>query len=238
MAGAEGRSTLPDVVVDSAQVQESPAKDTIIVDIPDEVGQFDTVLVRRVTDKIKVSSAAWAEYAKQQDHAEIVKPLMVLQVPNTPDPNDRAWARHDLSAVAGTDKRGYRPRIGRAHYADFRWTRCATYLPRTCAGIELGARAYSEGCHQHRVGLPQSRGDGLFPSGQDRTHITQLLGRMVRRHSPDAFPATIGSIPWTVCCLFSMPSRLWRSPTRHEGWRGRRRHATDRASGADATPRK
>ena len=89
MAGAEGRSTLPNVVVDSAQVQESGLlKDTIILDIPDEVGEFDTVLVRRATDKLKESSAAWAEYAKQQDDAEIVKPLMVLQVPNTPDPND------------------------------------------------------------------------------------------------------------------------------------------------------
>ena len=89
MQGAEGRSTLPNVVVDSVKVQESGLlKDTIILDIPDEVGQFDTVLVRRATDKIKELSAAWAEYATQQDDTNVVKPLMVLQVPNTPDPNE------------------------------------------------------------------------------------------------------------------------------------------------------
>ena len=89
MAGAEGRSTLPNVVVDSAKVQESGLlKDTIILDIPKEAGQFDTVLVRRATDKLKKSSAAWAEYAEKQVDAEIVTPLMVLQVPNTPNPND------------------------------------------------------------------------------------------------------------------------------------------------------
>jgi|GEM_PF-3337074 S1-C subfamily serine protease len=73
MAEAEGRATLPNVVVDSAKVQESGLlKDTIILDIPNDVGQFDTVLLRRATDKIKESNAAWVEYAKQQDNADIV----------------------------------------------------------------------------------------------------------------------------------------------------------------------
>lgn len=50
MEGAQKRITLPDVVVDSAKVQESGLiKDTIVLDIPDEVGDFDTVLVRRAT---------------------------------------------------------------------------------------------------------------------------------------------------------------------------------------------
>ena len=89
MEGAQKRSTLPNVVVDSAKVQDSGLfKDTIILDIPDEAGDFDTVLVRRATDKLKESTEAWAEYAKQQDEAHTVMPLMVLQVPNTPDPND------------------------------------------------------------------------------------------------------------------------------------------------------
>ncbi len=89
MAGMEGRGTLPNVVVDPAKVQESGLlKDTIILDIPAEVGPFDTVLVRRATGKIRESSAAWAEYAVQQGDAEEVKPLLVLQVPNTPDHNE------------------------------------------------------------------------------------------------------------------------------------------------------
>ncbi|MHB8914624.1 MAG: hypothetical protein ACYC4K_02280 [Thiobacillus sp.] len=80
---------LSNQVVDSTKVQESRLiKDTILLDIPNEVGDFDTVLVRRATDKLKDSSLAWAEYAKQQQEAYGVIPLMVLQVPNTPDPNE------------------------------------------------------------------------------------------------------------------------------------------------------
>ena len=84
-------------------------KDTIILDIPDEVGPFDTVLVRRATDKIKKSTSAWAAYAEEQGSAEVVKPVMVLQVPNTPDPNDigraldtifQQWSELEENAVA------------------------------------------------------------------------------------------------------------------------------------------
>ena len=56
--------TLPNVVVDAQKVQESGLlKDTIILDIPDEAGKFDTVIVRRATDKLRASSQAWADYA-------------------------------------------------------------------------------------------------------------------------------------------------------------------------------
>ena len=89
MVGAQGRGTLPNVLVDPTKVQESGLlKDTIILDVPQEVGNFDTVLVRRATDMIKESSEAWAEYGEQQKDTELVKPLMVLQVPNTPDHDD------------------------------------------------------------------------------------------------------------------------------------------------------
>src|ERR1019366_1454421 len=89
MKVAVKRTSLPNVLVDSAKVQDSGLiKDTILLDIPDEVGDFDTVLVRRGTDKLKASTEAWAEYAKVQGDSHTVVPLMVLQVPNTPDPND------------------------------------------------------------------------------------------------------------------------------------------------------
>src|ERR1035441_5880486 len=89
MKVAVKRISLPNVLVDSTKVQESGLiKDTILIDIPDHVGDFDTVLVRRATDKLKASSEAWAEYAKQQQNSRTVVPLMVLQVPNKPDPND------------------------------------------------------------------------------------------------------------------------------------------------------
>jgi type III restriction enzyme len=101
---AEKRNFLPNVVVDSTKVQESGLiKDTILLDIPDEVGDFDTVLVRRATDKLKTSTEEWVEYAKDQGDSISVAPLMVLQVPNTPNPDEigraldtiyQAWSAH------------------------------------------------------------------------------------------------------------------------------------------------
>jgi len=89
MEGAQGRITLPNVEVDATRVQDSGLlKDTIALDIPDAAGQFDTVLVRRATDKLKESTAAWAAYAKQQENGKTVLPLMILQVPNAPNHND------------------------------------------------------------------------------------------------------------------------------------------------------
>lgn len=182
MTGAEGRGTLPNVVVDSAQVQESGLlKDTIILDIPQGVGQFDTVLVRRATDKLKESSAAWAEYAKQQDDTENVTPLMVLQVPNTPDPDEigrsldtifQQWPelpRDTVAHVFGDHSTqtfgGYTVRhISPERVQDSTWVR-----------ILLAKDAISTGWDCPRAEVMVS-----FRRATDRTHITQLLGRMVR----------------------------------------------------------
>lgn len=88
-AKVKNRTVLSDVTVDPVQVQESGLlKDTIVLDIPSESGDFDSVLVRRATDKLKDSSAAWAEYAAEQDDADTVLPLMILQVENTPKHDD------------------------------------------------------------------------------------------------------------------------------------------------------
>ena len=89
ISGMQGRATLPNVVVDSKKVQESGLlKDTINLDVPDETGDFATVLLRRGTGKLRDISKAWEEYSKQQEDADTVLPLMVLQVPNTPDHNE------------------------------------------------------------------------------------------------------------------------------------------------------
>ena len=182
MEGAQKRSILPDVVVDSTKVQESGLiKDTIILDIPDEVGDFDTVLVRRATDKLKASTDAWAEYAKQQVDAQAVIPLMVLQVPNTPNPNDigRAldtiylqWPDLPSGSVAHvlgdhtTQQYGNRavPHISPERVQDATWVR-----------VLIAKDAISTGWDCPRAEVMVS-----FRAAVDRTHITQLLGRMVR----------------------------------------------------------
>ena len=89
MEVAEGRATLPAVSVYAAKVQESGLlKDTIVLDIPEEPGSFETVLVRRAADKIVDSCKAWSDYAAAQPASPLVHPLLVLQVRNTPDAED------------------------------------------------------------------------------------------------------------------------------------------------------
>lgn len=182
MADMQGRATLPNVVVDSAKVQASGLlKDTIILDVPNEAGQFDTVLVRRGTDKLKEISAAWKAYAKQQDDADTVLPLMVLQVPNAPDHNEigraldtifERWPELSEDAVAHvfgehsaqTFGRYTVPYISPERVQESTWVR-----------VLIAKDAISTGWDCPRAEVMVS-----FRPARDKTHITQLLGRMVR----------------------------------------------------------
>lgn len=182
IADMQGRATLPNVVVDPAKVQASGLlKDTIILDVPKEVGQFDTVLVRRGTDKLKEISAAWASYAQQQGDANVVLPLMVLQVPNAPDHNEigkaldtifAQWPELPVDSVAHvfgehtaqTFGRHTVPYISPERVQESTWVR-----------ILIAKDAISTGWDCPRAEVMVS-----FRPARDRTHITQLLGRMVR----------------------------------------------------------
>jgi len=173
---------LPNVEVDVSKVQESGLiKDTILLDIPDNVGDFDTVLVRRATDKLKESTAAWAAYSKQQQEAHVVVPLMVLQVPNTPDPDeigralDTIFERYpelpsaSVAHVFGdhtTQRFGNRdvPYIEPQRVEESTWVR-----------VLIAKDAISTGWDCPRAEVMVS-----FRAAKDKTHITQLLGRLVR----------------------------------------------------------
>ncbi len=182
MEGARGRSTLPPVTVDPLLVQNSGLlKDTIVLDIPNEAGVFDTVLVRRATDKLRESTAEWAAYAAQQNSGAPVLPLMVLQVPNTPSHNGiglaletifQQWPELGETCVAHvfgehtTQKFGKYPvpYIQPQRVQDDTWVR-----------ILIAKDAISTGWDCPRAEVMIS-----FRPAQDRTYIAQLLGRMVR----------------------------------------------------------
>jgi type III restriction enzyme len=182
MEGAHNRSTLPPVTVDTALVQESGLlKDTIVLDIPDEAGDFDTVLVRRATDKLRECTTEWADYARQQQTGETVLPLMVLQVPNTPNPNDigrtldtifQHWSELPEKSVAHvfgehttqTFGRYSVPYIQPQRVQDDTWVR-----------VLIAKDAISTGWDCPRAEVMVS-----FRPANDRTYIAQLLGRMVR----------------------------------------------------------
>lgn len=182
MDGAQQRITLPDVVVDSAKVQESGLiKDTIILDMPDEVGDFDTVLVRRATDKLKASTEAWTEYAKQQEEARPVIPLMVLQVPNTPDPNDIGRALDTIYHQWSDLPSGSVAHVFGDHTTQQFGNRSVPYIEpervqeSTWVRMLIAKDAISTGWDCPRAEVMIS-----FRAATDRTHITQLIGRMVR----------------------------------------------------------
>ncbi|MDR3489788.1 MAG: DEAD/DEAH box helicase family protein [Bradyrhizobium sp.] len=182
IAGMQGRSTLPNVMVDAKKVQDSGLlKDTINLDIPSEAGEFSTVLLRRGTDKLRDISNAWAEYAQQQDDASKVLPLMVLQVPNLPDHKEvgrwldtvfERWPELPYDCVAN---------VFGEHKTEVFGGRTATYIApervqeADWVRILIAKDAISTGWDCPRAEVMVS-----FRAATDKTHITQLLGRMVR----------------------------------------------------------
>ncbi len=182
MKVAEKRNTLTDVQVDAAKVQESGLlKDVIVLAVPREVGDFDTVLLRRATDKIIESTKAWAAYAKAQGDKKPVKPLLVLQVPNTPDPDDigRAistirdrWPDLTYDAIAHVFGDHSAQTFGsyRVEHISPERVQDATEIR-----VLIAKDAISTGWDCPRAEVMVS-----FRPAKDKTHITQLLGRMVR----------------------------------------------------------
>ena len=182
IAGMEGHGTLPNVVVDAKKVQDSGLiKDTINLDVPDEIGDFATVLLRRGTRSLRDISEAWTNYAKEQGEPDTVKPLMVLQVPNSPDPKEISiwldaiyaeWPDLPDDCIANvlgehrTETFGSRsvPYIEPERVQESDWVR-----------ILIAKDAISTGWDCPRAEVMVS-----LRSATDRTHITQLLGRMVR----------------------------------------------------------
>jgi len=176
------RRALPPVIVDSARVQESGlVKDTLVLDIPNEVGNFDSVLVRRAARKLREASERWAEYAREQELAEVVQPLLVLQTPNKPDPDevgvalDTIFAEYpDLLASSVRHVLGdhSQQKFG-AWGVD--WIEPQRVEDESNVRVLIAKDAISTGWDCPRAEVLVS-----FRPAKDNTHITQLLGRMVR----------------------------------------------------------
>lgn len=183
MEGAQGRSTLPHVTVDASRVQDSGLlKDTIALDIPDEAtGDFDTVLVRRAADKLRECTTEWAAYAAQQENSETVLPLMVLQAPNTPNPNDigraldtifQQWPDLPETSVAHVFGEHKTQKFGKYSVPYIEPQRVQDD---TSIRVLIAKDAISTGWDCPRAEVMVS-----FRPASDQTYIAQLLGRMVR----------------------------------------------------------
>lgn len=176
------RRALPNVVVDPARVQESGlVKDTLDLDIPDQAGNFDSVLVRRAARKLKDSTQRWAEYARVQGLSECVQPLLVLQTPNTPDPADIGLALSTIfNEYPELSRDAVRHVFGDHSTQTFGEYQVEWIEPQRVQGesyvrILIAKDAISTGWDCPRAEVLVS-----FRPARDSTHITQLLGRMVR----------------------------------------------------------
>lgn len=183
MDAATDRTTLPPVTVDPALVQASGLlKDDILLDIPAETGTFDNVLLVRGTERLIASSAAWAAYAAGQGvGADHVVPLLVVQVPNTP--SDKL-----LEEIVRTVRMTWTdlPDDAIAYvFGDHNVQKAGPFVipyiepQRVQESIHvrvlLAKDAISTGWDCPRAEVMVS-----FRPASDETHITQLLGRMVR----------------------------------------------------------
>ena len=183
MAEAENRTNYASVVVDPARVQESGLlKDDIRIDFPVETGQFDTVLLARATRKAKRSTEKWRTYAQNEGNlAQAVIPLLVVQVPNTPSDElllsafttiREAWPElepdsmaHVFGEHAPVEIGSFSvPHVSPEEVQDRRHIR-----------VLFAKDAISTGWDCPRAEVLVS-----FRPARDETHITQLLGRMVR----------------------------------------------------------
>lgn len=182
ISGMQGRTTLPNVVVDPKKVQESGLiKDTINLDVPDETGDFSTVLLRRGATKLREISEAWKTYAEQQGDADTVLPLMLLQVPNSPNHNEIGeWLKTIMDSLPDLQPNCIANVFGE-HKTETFGNYSAPYITpervqeSDWIRILVAKDAISTGWDCPRAEVMVS-----FRSASDKTHITQLLGRMVR----------------------------------------------------------
>lgn len=179
----QDRQALEPVNVDGARVQESGLlKDTVVLDFTTEAGVFDRALVRRAAEKLKASTDAWAEYAaSQQDPNAAVSPLLVLQIPNKPD-HDLVGGALDVIAdvIPTVTQAAVRHVLGEHTAQEFgswtvNWIEPQSVEERTDVRVLVAKEAISTGWDCPRAEVMVS-----FRTAKEHTHITQILGRMVR----------------------------------------------------------
>jgi hypothetical protein len=183
MEGAQHHTKYPPVTVDPARVQQSGLlKDDIRLDFPAEVGPFDTVLLARATRKVKDATTAWEAYdASQGVEEDAVVPLLVVQMPNTPSDEllrttvetiRDAWPELEHDAIAHVFGEHKPLEVGDLTIP---YESPEKVQDRRRIRVLLAKDAISTGWDCPRAEVLVS-----FRPANDDTHITQLLGRMVR----------------------------------------------------------
>lgn len=182
------RVALPAVTVDPVLVQRSGLiKDAIRLDIPAEAGNLETALATRAARKLKESTRRWGKYLADQAAlpgekvTDSVVPLLVLQVPNTENPDDVGlWldtVAEELGDLTSSDVRhvlgDHTTKTFGAWEAD--WIEPQRVEETRSVRVLIAKDGISTGWDCPRAEVLLS-----FRPAKDHTHITQLIGRMVR----------------------------------------------------------
>lgn len=182
MKSVTGRTGLPSVQVDSSLVQASGLlKDDIVLTIPAESGAFDTTLLRRAVEKTRASSEAWASYTREQEQADEVVPLLVVQMADKPDDATmirtldtifESWPELTAESVAHVFGEHQSLEVGGyfVPYVEPQRVQDSKHIR-----VLIAKSAISTGWDCPRAEVLVS-----FRPASDPTNITQLLGRMIR----------------------------------------------------------
>lgn len=194
MAKADQFVKRPNVLIDPKDVQESGLlKNTLVLDIPDEDGDFTTTMIRDAALDFVDVCERWERYGERERLDNPVVPLLVIQVPNRSDgEKDSEKGRNDedrLIHLALETVRKHWPGMP---------TDCVAHVLGDRGTIEVGSYEIPKIAPQdveHRrevriliakdaisTGWDCPRAEVLVSlrPGVDHTYVTQLLGRMVR----------------------------------------------------------
>lgn len=189
MAMATDRTAKSNVMIDPMRVQASGLlKNTLVLDIPDEKGDFETSMLRDGTEEFAAQSVRWAEYCASEDQ-DLVTPLLVVQLPNKETGPAGEKAEDRLIATTLDVIRNAFPGfaddcvahvLGDRGDLEINGTAIPKVKPQDIQNdpalrVLLAKDAVSTGWDCPRAEVLVS----LRPA-RDRTYITQLLGRMVR----------------------------------------------------------
>lgn len=176
------RVALAEVDIEPSRVISSGLiKDSVQLVIPDEPGDFSSTLVIEAAKSLNASTFRWKKYCLGEGMAEPVVPLLVIQIPNTPD-HDAIGMMLDriASEIPEISSRNVRNVLGENKTETFGgWT--VDYIEpqrvqeTTAVRVLIAKDAVSTGWDCPRAEVLLS-----FRPARDQTHIAQLLGRMVR----------------------------------------------------------
>lgn len=227
MKNIKSRDALSAVTVDSSLVQASGLlKDDIALSIPKEEGAFDTVLLTKAVQKIKASTQAWSEYAQVQGESEVVKPLLVVQMGDKPSEELKArtldtifetWTDLPHGSVANVfgERKDFTVNQEKIRYIEPQRVQDSTHIR-----VLLAKSAISTGWDCPRAEVLVS-----FRPAKEKTHITQLLGRMIRTPLARRIPGN--ELLNSVDCLLPYFDRKTATEVAEQLMRGATGHPSD-----------